>query len=399
MLKRFLCRQNVLLGFISTNPKLYPLPQHFSFPISFRYFTTTTSESESDTHPFAVSYLINNFGFSHKSARTAFKNKQVRFKSPDKPNSVINFFKNHHFSQSNIHTIIAKEPWLLSSQPNNAILPKFEFFLSKGVSSSDIVSLLTANPRILHCSLEKRIIPLFELLSRFVKTNKDVIVCLIRHSYSFDRISYKHIVGNINLMSDFGVCDSIIARLLQTRPSMFSSTELIKTLEEVKGLGFDPSMTTFGAALIAKKCVSKKHWNEKVDTFKKWGWSDEDIVKAFRGRPDLLLASLDRINLVMSFWVNQLGWNSLALTKRPQMFGYSFETRIIPRASVLQFLLMKCLLKKNASLVNPFRYSENLFLKKFVFSFKEESDYLLKLYQEKMKLVYTTEHNGMPLTK
>jgi hypothetical protein len=38
-------------------------------------------------------------------------------------------------------------------------------------------------------------------------------------------------------------------------------------------------------------------------------------------------------------------------------------------------------------------------LDKFVFSFKEESDYLLKLYEEKMELAYTKENNGMPLTK
>ncbi|CAJ2662052.1 unnamed protein product [Trifolium pratense] len=396
MSKWFLCRQNVVLGFMTTKstiPKFDP----FSFPISLRFFTTT---SESDTIPFAVSYLINNFGFSPQSALTAFNRRQVRFKSPDKPNSVINFFKNHHFSDSNIRIIITKAPWLLSSQPNNAILPKFEFFLSKGASSSDIVSLLTANPRILHCSLENRIIPLFEILSRFLKTNKDVIVCLIRlSSTSFSRTSYDIIAANVNLMSNFGVCDSSIARLFQTRPSIFGSTDLIKSLEEVKGLGFRPSMITFGVALIAKKCTSKTHWNHKVDAFKKWGWSDEAVFQAFRLCPSLMLVSIDKVNLLMSFWVNQLGWNSLALTKYPIMFSYSLHKRIIPRVSVLQFLLMKGLREKNASLLTPFTYTEKLFLSKFVFSFKGESDYLLKLYEEKVKLAYSEETNGMPLTE
>ncbi|WJX27900.1 hypothetical protein P8452_16677 [Trifolium repens] len=95
------------------------------------------------------------------------------------------------------------------------------------------------------------------------------------------------------------------ARLLQQRPSIFGSTDLIKSLEEVKGLGFDPSMTTFEAAL------SKKLWDEKVDTFKKWGWSDEDIDNVFRRQPNLLFASLDKINLLMNFWINQLGWDSV----------------------------------------------------------------------------------------
>jgi mTERF domain-containing protein len=112
-----------------------------------------------------------------------------------------------------------------------------------------------------------------------------------------------------------------------------------------------------------------------------------------------MLVSIDKVNLVMSYWVNQLGWNSLALIKCPLIFGFSLEKRVIPRASILQFLLMKGLRKKNASLVTPFIYTEKLFLDKFVFNFKEESDYLLKLYQDKMKLAYSEENKGMPLTE
>ncbi|KEH37349.1 mTERF protein [Medicago truncatula] len=402
MLKKLFISHNVILEINatkSTTPKIDHLFQHFSFPISLTRFSTTTSTSESNTHPFAASYLIDNFGFSPQSALKAFNNKQVRFNTLEKPNSVLTFFQNHGFSHENIRIIIRKEPWLLSSQPHKMLLPKFEYFLSKGASSADIVSLLTANPTILRSSLGKRIIPLFELLSRFFKTNKDIIVCLLRHSMSFIISPYHLIVANINLITGFGVSDSTIAKLLQKRPSIFGSTDLIKSLEEVKRLGFHPSTTTFGTALTAKKGLSKKLWDEKVDAFKKWGWSDEDVIRAFRSYPNILLASIEKINLLMIFWVNQLGWDSLELTKCPIMFGYSLHQRIIPRASVLQFLFMKGLREKNASLVAPFTYSEKLFLNKFVFSFEEESDYLLKLYNEKQKLANTKENTSMPTSK
>ncbi|RHN73223.1 putative transcription regulator mTERF family [Medicago truncatula] len=372
MLKKLFLSQNVVLCLIttkSTTPKFNnPLfNQHLLFPISLRSFCT----SESDTQPFAVSYLVNKFGFSHESALKAFNNRQVRFNTPDNPDSVITFFQNHGFSHDNIRIIITKAPWLLSSQPHKMVLPKFQFLLSKGASSSDIIRLLTANPKILQSSLEKRIIPLFQLLNRFSKTNKDTIVCLIRNSLSFIIYPYHVLEANINLMIEFGVSDSNIARLLQTRSSIFGSTDLIKSLEEVKCLGFHPSKTTFGAALIAKKC-SKKLWDEKVDVFKKWGWSDEVVIRVFRFQPNLLGASNGKINFL--------------------------HKRIIPRASVLQFLLMKGLRKKNASLVTPFTYSEKLFLSKCVLCFKEESDYLLKLYEEKMKFAHTMENDGMAFT-
>jgi hypothetical protein len=52
--------------------------------------------------------------------------------------------------------------------------------------------------------------------------------------------------------------------------------------------------------------------------------------------------------------------------------------------------------KKNASLVAPFTWSEDLFLSKYDVCFKDESDYLLKLYEENMKLRYTKEYVDMP---
>ncbi|CAJ2657072.1 unnamed protein product [Trifolium pratense] len=397
MLKRLFVSQNVYLGMIIPT-KFHPLFQHFSSRY-YNYSTKTTSESESEsesnTHPFAVSYLINNFGFSTQSALKAFNLRQVRFKSPDKPNSVLTFLKNHHFSHSNIRIIIKKAPWLLSSKPNNTILSKIQFFISKGVSSSDVVSFLTANPRILQSSLEKRIIPLFELLSRFLKTNKDVIVWLIINSNLLHKFPYDRMVANINLMSDFGVCDSGIARLFLTGPSILGSTDMIHTLEEVKCLGFDPSTCTFVVALVAKKGMTKKLWNEKVDAFRKWGWSDEDVIEAFRRQPHCMLTSIDKINSVMSYWVNQLGWDATAIVKQPTVFGSSLERRIVPRATVLQYLLKKGLQKKKARLTTPFLVSDKLFLQRYINRYKEESSYLLKLYAEKLNVTHTRDKTDM----
>ncbi|KEH37352.1 putative transcription regulator mTERF family [Medicago truncatula] len=391
--------QNLVLCLITTKSTTLKFNNHFSFPLSLKCSSITTSQSESITQPFAVSYLINNFDFSTESALKAFNLRHVRFNTPDRPDSVINFLKSYGFSNSNIRIIIKKAPWLLSSQPHKMLLPKFQFFLSDASYSSDIIPLLTAHPRILQGSLERRIIPFFELLSRYLKTNKDIIVCLIRYWTAFSTNPHDRIVSNINLMVDFGFSDSTIARLLRTRPSIFGSNDMIKLLEEIKGLGFKPSTTAFGTALMTKQLLGNILWDKKVDVFKKWGWSDEDVIRVFRSQPGLMLTSIDKINLVMSFWVNQMGWDPLALTKNPLMFSFSLPKRIIPRASVLQFLLMKGLRKKKASLVRPFAYSDDIFLNKYVFSFKEESDYLLKLYNEKMKLANATENNGMPSTK
>jgi len=73
------------------------------------------------------------------------------------------------------------------------------------------------------------------------------------------------------------------------------------------------STAYFGVALAVKKGLSKKIYDEKFDAFKKKGWFDEVVIHAFRLQPNLMLVSIDKIDLLISFWVNQLGWNSLTL--------------------------------------------------------------------------------------
>ncbi|CAJ2662092.1 unnamed protein product [Trifolium pratense] len=374
-----------LIYYLNGLTLLSPNPNPLLFSL---HFCTNTSDSTS----FAVSYLINNFGFSPKSAPKLCSTYNVRFKTAQKPDSVLNFFRNHGFSDTQLRHIIAKSPWLLSCNPSKRVLPKFEFFLSKGASNSDIVNIVSKNPAVLSASLENRIVPAYELVYRFLQSDKDTIA-LLKYNPTIFGTSY--VVDNIKVLTESGVTDSNIARSLRTWIKLFYRTDLHELVEELKDLGFDPSRSIFTIALIAKTSITKTLWKEKVDVFKKWGWSNEDALKAFRKQPHCMLTSIDKINLVMSYWVNQLGWDALAIAKTPRVFGASLEKTIIPRASVVQYLLKKGLLNKEASLTSPLVVTEKIFLDMYINRFKEESSYLLKLYEEKQNLAQTTEETGM----
>ncbi|XP_058727918.1 uncharacterized protein LOC131599649 [Vicia villosa] len=352
-----------------------------------RHSCTTTSDSTS----FEVSYLIHNFNFSQKSASKLCSTYRLGFKTTQKPDSVLNFFANFGFSNSQLCNMIAKAPWLLSCNLSKRVLPKFEFFLSKGASDSDIVSLISKNPRLLCRSLENHTSPTYELVYRFLQSHKDAIACAV-HNPSFFEDS--RVPQNIKLLIDNGVADSNIARLLRIRNRTLQVRDMVSLLKELQDLGFNPSKTTFGVAMIAKTSVTKTRWKEKVDTFKKWGWSDEDVIEAFKKQPYCMLTSIHKINLVMDFWVNQLSWDALALAKHPSILSLSLEKRITPRASVVQFLLNNGLRRKNASLTSPFLVPEEMFLDRFIKDFKESS-YLLKLYEEKLKLACTRDKTCM----
>jgi mTERF domain-containing protein len=99
--------------------------------------------------------------------------------------------------------------------------------------------------------------------------------------------------------------------------------------------------------------------------------------------------SIDKINSVMSFWVNQLGWDAMAIAKSPYVLSLGLEKKIIPRAAVVQYLVSKGLRNKNPSLTCSFVVQEKLFLDMFIKRFKDNSDYILRLYEEKNTIIHT----------
>jgi mTERF domain-containing protein len=186
---------------------------------------------------------------------------------------------------------------------------------------------------------------------------------------------------NVQFLLHLGVTPSSIYHLLTTRISIIRSTDLEKVVDEIKELGFNPSKFSFVVALLAKKVITKSQWDAKVDALKSWGCSQDQIFNAFKKNPSFMLRSTDKLNAVMRVWIKQFGWDPLILLIAPDIFGFSIEKRLIPRASVVQYLLSNGLMKKDASLVTPFFFTDELFLQKYVNRFEEEAYRLLKLYQ------------------
>ncbi|KAK7372346.1 hypothetical protein VNO80_05724 [Phaseolus coccineus] len=261
--------------------------------------------------------------------------------------------------------------------PTRRLLPKFHFLASKGASPSDVVYFVTKNPRFLCHSLDNRISPTFQLLRSLFPSDLKALAVLIACP---NAVGNYRVARNVERLLDAGVSHSAIRHLLCSR-SLALCFNLRTLLEELKLLGFDPLKVTFAVALVAKK-TAKPLWDAKVDALKKWGWSEDEILVAFRNQPKMMLCSMEKLNEVTGFWVGRLGWDRSALIAYPSLFLYSLEKRLAPRALVVQYLLSRGLVKKGASLVTPFSKSDEVFLQKYVRSFKEETPRLLELYQQ-----------------
>ncbi|KAI8005004.1 hypothetical protein LOK49_LG08G03169 [Camellia lanceoleosa] len=280
-------------------------------------------------------------------------------------------------------------PQVLLSDPKKTLLPKLEFFKSKCDSSSDVAKLLSSEPTILKRSLENQIIPSFNILKNFMGSEEELIYCIKRFARVLVCDLQVFVIPNIEIMREAGVPNANIVSLFKYHPKRFMtpSDRFTKIVNEVKKMGFNPVSWQFVIAVKAFSAMSISTWEKKVEVYKKWGCSEDEILVAFGKYPWCMMASVHKIMRVMEFFVNKMGWDSSFLARSPILIGLSLEKRIVPRCAIYHVLMSKGLINCNdISLVTMLRYTENQFLKRIVYYHEEETLELLKLYKEKLAL-------------
>ncbi|GFZ15528.1 mitochondrial transcription termination factor family protein [Actinidia rufa] len=157
--------------------------------------------------------------------------KYVKFETPEKPDSVLAFFKSHGFTQTKISILARKFPPILLCDPEKTLLPKLEFLEPQVVSSTDVARIVSTSPFILRKN---------------------------------DR---------------FG--------------------QIVKEFEK---MGFNPSRVNFVSAIHASRAMKNSTWEKKVEVYKKWGWTEDEILVAFKKHPPCIMVSEGKIMWVMDFF-------------------------------------------------------------------------------------------------
>ncbi|KAM7269339.1 hypothetical protein ACFE04_024836 [Oxalis oulophora] len=344
------------------------------------------SSNSNHQHSFAVSYL-EQCGLSPKSALSAAK--YARFTTPERsPDSILSFFTDQGFSKSQLSKLLTLAPALIScTDAPKFFMPKIQFLKSKGFTQTELVKTLTLNPLILKRSLQAFLIPHFDYLKSLLGSDDKVAQVIKRHPPSFTRKRQSRLEPNISILQKHGVSQSGIFYLLfyQPRTIDINPDKFELLVEEIIKLGINPLRQTFVVAIIAKLSMSKLTWERKLDVYKKWGLSEEEMLLAFVKYPWCMTISEEKLTKAMDIYVNKLGLESSVISKRPTMIGYSLKERIIPRSLVIQVLLSKGLIDKSTVTGNAFVCSEKLFLKKFVNNYGNEVPDLLKLYEQHFK--------------
>ncbi|XP_021672324.2 transcription termination factor MTERF15, mitochondrial isoform X2 [Hevea brasiliensis] len=356
------------------------LPFYSLFVIRFLLSSTSSNLNE---HSFIVSYLINSCGLTLKSAQSI--SKRICFETTERPDSVLRLLREHGFTNSHISKIVKSWPRVLLAQPEKTLLPKFEFLRSLGVSSSDMAIIVSRNPFLLARSIERYLIPRCEVLKSLLVSDEKVVTALKRMGRTFSQNSFSN---NLAYLRGLGVPHSFISHLVTQCPSIMCQEvgKFAEGVKKVMKLGFDPSKVTFVEAVRVFYTMTHKTWEHKMEVYRRWGLSEDEIWLIFRKHPTCLARSEKKIMGTMDFLVCKMGWQPSAVARVPIVLCCSLERRILPRCSVVRVLLLKGLIKGDIHFSSVLMPSEKRFLELYVIKYQEQVPQLLDLFQGKTSL-------------
>ncbi|CAG7881262.1 unnamed protein product [Brassica rapa] len=405
--KLFLTKPSFPITTTTTNLSLPPTNRRplFVFPPPQAQLSSPkkSPKDEQQRLSFTISYLVDSCGLSPDHATIAARKLSLDspeghhllyppsyisnlrdVPSPERPNTVLNLLRDHGFSTSQISSLVKKRPVLLLANAESVLLPKLRFFLSIGVSKSLLARTLASDPTILTRSLLNQLIPSYNFLKSVLDADDKIVAALRRTTWIFLEDHTKNLVPNINHMSETGVPGKCIQLLLTHFPEavMQKSHEFREITKQAKGMGFNPQKTTFVLAIHALSGKGNRSiWDKCFEVYQRWGWSEEDIMCAFKKHPHCMMLSERKINRTMEFLVEEMKMAPRSIAGCPVVLFFSLDKRIIPRCSVVKVLVSKGMVKEDWSLTSLLVPVEKVFLEKLVIKYQEELPELMDVYR------------------
>ncbi|CAN0854132.1 Transcription termination factor MTERF8, chloroplastic [Linum grandiflorum] len=351
---------------------------HFGRRSSPPSFLRRFSNESSDGN-IAASYLTSECGVRPESALSA--SKYVIFKTRERADAVLRFFKQIGISDSQIPKLIGRRPRLLVSDPEKHFVPRIKFLESKGFTTPNIVKMLRICPEIMHASIENQLLSNLNYVRDLIQCEEKAIRAIIRTPSLLTWKLDSCLIPNIKILRESGSCESNVVHLLLYQPMGLLTTQdkFSEVVQRVKQMGVDPQSTTFGVAIQAVRGMSNEIWKSKLDAYKKWGWSEEVTLTAFTKCPWCMALSVKKIMENMDYYVNQMGFEPLDIANRPTVLSFSLKKRILPRDSVLQVLASKGLIESRAT-TKALMMDDEKFRSKFVMPYLVEAPELSELF-------------------
>ncbi|KDO59981.1 hypothetical protein CISIN_1g042027mg [Citrus sinensis] len=286
--------------------------------------------------------------------------------------NVRQFLHSVGFSDTHIQLAVYRKPTILFADVNKTLKPKIGYFQQLGLVGSD---------------LERKLIPCVEILKKILAedyNNEDLIRVIRRMSWNLVMDTEKSgLLRNIEYVKSCGIVGSQLSRLLvrQTRLFCFKEPKLRHLVSRLLEMGFSTNSRMFVYGLHALSCLSEETFDRKLELFRSYGFSKEEFMEMFRRAPGILKSSEERLKSGLEFFLKEIEFEKAVLVHILVCLTLSIENRVIPRYRVFQIVTSRGMLKKGWSFPSFLISSEENFLKKFVLSFGDDAEELLRAYK------------------
>ncbi|OAY74056.1 hypothetical protein ACMD2_22622 [Ananas comosus] len=356
-------------------------PPNPSLPKFLSSSSTTTTTLDSQT----LTYLIDFCGLSRESAISA--SQKLHLKSTEKPSAVLGLFREYGFGKTDISKIITKIPTLLTCDPHKILKPKLDFFRSVGFSGDALSRLIALSPLLLRRSLEDHLIPCFTFLRTLLHSNDNVVAVFSHAPHALNSNLVKTIMPSLQVLRKHNLPEERIAKLVTVQPGILMQApgRVNEIVEEVNATGIQTSDPIFIYAFGTLSGLKRSTWERKMAVYKSFGWSEMEVLMAFRKQPMCMKMSEEKIKEGLEFYFNKLKLRPDDIIRYPKLLMPSLEKTIVPRCTVLSVLQKEEKLGKKLKFGAILTLPARLFLKRFVMRYHKDIPDVLKAYSGEIK--------------
>ncbi|WCJ24740.1 Mitochondrial transcription termination factor family protein [Euphorbia peplus] len=328
--------------------------------------------------------ILNRHHFSLESASKVSSLSSTNYlRNPQNADSILSFLKDNGFAKNHLETLIQKAPWILSANLETTLKPKLEIFQDLGFHSTDLADIVSISPWLLWSSANRLQLSVSRL-KNVLGPNADVSSflkysgagrCLARRDLD------KTLIPNIEYLKSCEICELQIARYIYRAPTTFfiQPDKLKDFVKRVDEMGVDRQSKMFLCAVRAVSSMSRKNWELKLKLFRELGFSEQEILDAFRVAPQGFSVSERKIKEVIQLLLTVVDISYIA--RYLSLLTYSVEKRLKPRLRVLKILESNNLLKKRPGLAGFVSITNAKFINKYVIPYSDEVGDLRSAFQ------------------
>ncbi|KAJ8549842.1 hypothetical protein K7X08_033549 [Anisodus acutangulus] len=164
--------------------------------------------------------------------------------------------------------------------------------------------IISRKPGILCSSVEKQLAPSFDSLKTFMGSRVRALAAIKR----FPQILFSNVSHSwkqtVQVLGQIGIPDSQVSEFIQKSPIILSTNprKMRGVGSKLKEMGFDVTSPAFRRAFSAMSILSHSNLERKLETYRRLGFSDGEILNMFRSQPNIMFFAEENIRTVVGFY-------------------------------------------------------------------------------------------------